>query len=45
MTPVIAESHDARDGSNLRRRNLRLAVILGILAEAFYGGFILMHWK
>ncbi len=42
--PVTAESSDARYGRD-RRRNLRLAVILGLVAAAFYGGFILTHWK
>lgn len=42
MTLTTAE---APESNARRRRNLRLAVILGFLAAAFYGGFILMHWK
>ncbi|HTT07592.1 MAG TPA: hypothetical protein VMH34_02205 [Gammaproteobacteria bacterium] len=45
MTVAAAELSGAHDERDRRRRNLRLAMLLGLVAAAFYGGFILMHWR
>jgi len=45
MVPAAAELHNAPSGHERRRRNLRLAMILGLVAAAFYGSFILLHWR
>lgn len=45
MTTTIVKLPDAPGGRERRRRNRRLAVILGLVVVAFYGGFILTHWK
>ena len=38
-------SADKQDDKDLAARNVRLAVILGVIALAFYAGFILMLWR
>jgi hypothetical protein len=38
----MAEKKDSEEGQ-LRKKNKRLAIILGLLACSFYGFFVLMH--
>jgi len=39
---LMAEKKDSEEGQ-LRKKNKRLAIILGLLACSFYGFFVLMH--
>jgi hypothetical protein len=43
MTVVAAPERGGRNDAVRNRANIRLAIILGLVAIAFYIGFILMH--
>lgn len=34
-----------QEDKDLARKNIRLAIILGLIALGFYVGFILMYWN
>ena len=42
---MLMSEKDQQPDKELARKNIRLAIILGLIAFGFYIGFILMHWN